>query len=349
MIVLKGLSCRLGNFRLSPVDLTLEKGEYWILLGQTGSGKSVLLSLIAGLIRPQEGKLFKEDQDITSLPPERRNFTMMVQDFALFPHLTVFENIAFPLRVRGIRGREEIRHAVTRMAERMGIDALLGRGLEGLSGGEKQRVALARALVVSPDLLLLDEPLSALDQVTKRELMEELRILHREYDIPVLHVTHDFEEGITLGNRMAVIHDGKILQQGTPEALCVRPASPFVATLVGIRNIYRGTVESQEGRALFRRGKMRFEIPSGQEGEGVVAIPSEDILLSLEPIASSARNTLRAIVREVRPRPPLMDVYLDVVGIPLTATVTRQTVSRMGLKPGLPLYATFKVASVKVF
>lgn len=348
MIVLKDVACKLGVFQLQPVNLELREGDYWILLGPTGSGKSVLLSIIAGLIRPDGGHVFKDGRDITAVAPEQRRFSMMVQDFALFPHLSVFENIAFPLRVRH-RSRDEVTREVKTMASQMGVAHLLSRGLKGLSGGEKQRVALARALIVTPDLLLLDEPLSALDQIIKRELIEELKTLHRKYGIPVLHVTHDFEEGITLGNQMAVIHQGRIIQQGTPELLSQQPATPLIAAFTGIRNIYKGVIEMRNGSPLFRKDSVVFEIPMGRAGEGVVAIPSEDIVLSHAPVESSARNTLLGEVRELRPRPPLVDVLLEVQTLPLTATVTAKTVEKMGIRSGMHLLATFKVASVKVF
>ena len=346
MIVIKGLTRRLGDFTLKPVDLNLNEGDYWVLLGPSGSGKSVFLSLIAGLIHPDGGQIFRNGSEITGVPPEKRRFSLMVQDFALFPHLTVFENIAFPLRVRHYP-RDKARQAVTEMAFRIGISSLLNRCLDGLSGGEKQRVALARALIISPDLLMLDEPLNALDHMTKRELIEELRIIQREYGIPVLHVTHDFEEGVSLATQMAVIHEGKIVQKGTPEQLSLHPASPLVASFVGIRNIYQGSVEEHDGNFIFRKGKVFFTIP--RRGKGAVAIPSEDVVLSLTPVNSSARNTLACTIREIRPHPPLMDVLLDANGLPLTATVTRETVNRMQLHPELRVLATFKVASVKVF
>ena len=333
---------------MRPTSLELRKGDYWILLGPTGSGKSVLLSIIAGLIRPDAGQVLKEGRDITRLAPERRGFSMMVQDFALFPNLSVFENIAFPLRVRR-RPKAEIGERVKAMADQMGISYLLERGLKGLSGGEKQRIALARALVVKPDLLLLDEPLSALDQMTKRELIEELRGIHREYGIPVLHVTHDFEEGISLGNRMAVIHRGEVIQRGTPEELSRSPQTPLVAAFIGIRNIFKGILKKRGESFVFEKEGVAFEVPEGRPGPSVVAIPSEDIVLSEEPIASSARNTLAGEVKEIRPRPPLVDVLLQVGSLSLTATVTPKTIRRMGIRPGVALFATFKVASVKVF
>ncbi len=348
MIALENVTRSLGAFCLQPTSLALEKGDYWILLGPTGSGKSVLLSLIAGLIRPDAGRILKNGEDITRLTPERRGFSMMVQDFALFSNMSVFENIAFPLRVRR-RVKGEIRKEVTEIAAQMGITHLLARGLKGLSGGEKQRVALARALIAKPDLLLLDEPLSALDQMTKRELIGELRAIHRETRIPVLHVTHDFEEGVSLGNRMAVIHQGEIIQQGTPETLSRQPKTPLVAAFIGIKNIFKGRIETEAGVPVFVRGRARFEVPSGRPGDAVVAIPSEDIVLSGEPILSSARNTLAGEVAEIRPRPPLVDVLLQVDTLPLTATVTAKTIETMGIRPGTRLYATFKVAAVKVF
>ncbi|RTZ89716.1 MAG: hypothetical protein DSY91_07435, partial [Deltaproteobacteria bacterium] len=337
MIALKEITCRLGAFHLRPVSLELREGDYWILLGPTGSGKSVLLSILAGLIQPDSGQVLKDGTDITRVVPERRGFSMMVQDFALFPNMSVYENIAFPLRVRR-QPREEIGKRVEAMAAQMGITPLLKRGLKGLSGGEKQRIALARALIVKPDLLLLDEPLSALDQMTKRELIEELRAIHREHGIPVIHVTHDFEEGISLGNRMAVIHQGEMIQKGTPEDLSRRPETPLVAAFVGIKNIFRGGIEIREGSPVFVMGDVRFELPAGKPGEGVVAIPSEDIVLSTAPVVSSARNTLTGVVREVRPHPPLADVLLDVASLPLTATVTARTVEKMGIQPGKCLF-----------
>ncbi|MBW1659109.1 MAG: ATP-binding cassette domain-containing protein [Deltaproteobacteria bacterium] len=348
MITVKDITCRLGSFHLQPTSLELHEGDYWILLGPTGSGKSVLLSIIAGLIRPDSGRVLKEGADITHVVPERRGFSMMVQDFALFPNMSVFENIAFPLRVRH-QPKKEVQKRVEAMAAQMGIKYLLQRSLRGLSGGEKQRIALARALVVKPDLLLLDEPLSALDQMTKRELIEELRGIHREYGIPVLHVTHDFEEGISLGNRMAVIHQGEIVQRGTPEELSQHPRSPLVAAFIGMKNIFKGTIEFRENTPHFVKGEVCFELPTGRPGEGTVAIPSEDIVLSKAPVESSARNILTGEVREIRPRPPLTDVLLDVKSLPFTATVTSKTVKKMGIQPGMHLFATFKVASVKVF
>ena len=349
MIEILDVTCRLGVFRLSPVRLTLKAGEYWILLGPTGSGKSVLLSLIAGLIPPATGRIVKDGKDITRLVPERRGFSMMVQDFALFPNMSVFANIAFPLKIRHRPGNQVTRD-VTEMAERMGIRSLLKRRIAGLSGGEKQRVALTRALIVKPDLLLLDEPLSALDRVTKRELQKELRTIHQQMAIPIVHVTHDFEEGLYLGNRMAVLHAGRFVQQGTPEEISSHPADPLVAEFTGIKNIFEGKIERSNGTTHFVRGAFSLEIPSGGQEKGVIAIPSEDIILSSAPLQSSARNCLACIVEDLRPlAASLMDVTLKTGGVSLVATITRATAAEMVLTPGRQCYATIKAASIRVF
>ena len=349
MIEILDVACRLGVFRLSPVRLTLKTGEYWILLGPTGSGKSVLLSLIAGLIPPTTGRIVKDGKDITRLVPERRGFSMMVQDFALFPNMSVSANIAFPLKIRHRPGNQVTRD-VTEMAERMGIRSLLKRRIAGLSGGEKQRVALARALIVKPDLLLLDEPLSALDRVTKRELQKELRTIHQQMTIPIVHVTHDFEEGLYLGNRMAVLHAGRFVQQGTPEEISSHPANPLVAEFTGVKNIFQGTVERSNGTTRFTRGAFFLEIPSGEQKKGVIAIPSEDIILSSAPLKSSARNCLACIVEDLRPlAASLIDVTLKTGGVSLVATITRATAAEMALTPGRQCYATIKAASIRVF
>jgi len=349
VIEILDVTCRLGVFRLSPVRLTLKAGEYWILLGPTGSGKSVLLSLIAGLIPPATGRIVKDGKDITRLVPEHRGFSMMVQDFALFPNMSVFANIAFPLKIRHRPGNQVTRD-VTEMAERMGIRSLLKRRIAGLSGGEKQRVALTRALIVKPDLLLLDEPLSALDRVTKRELQKELRTIHQQMAIPIVHVTHDFEEGLYLGNRMAVLHAGRFVQQGTPEEISSHPADPLVAEFTGIKNIFEGKIERSNGTTHFVRGAFSLEIPSGGQEKGVIAIPSEDIILSSAPLQSSARNCLACIVEDLRPlAASLMDVTLKTGGVSLVATITRATAAEMVLTPGRQCYATIKAASIRVF
>ena len=245
---IKSLWVELEEFRLCDINLEIAAGEYFVVLGPTGAGKTVLLETIAGLHRPRRGRILLAGEDITHAPPERRGIGFVYQDYALFPHLSVAGNIAFGLRLRGM-GRGEIEKRVAAIGRLLGIEHLLHRMPGTLSGGEAQRVALARALVIEPRLLLLDEPLSALDPETREGLQRELGRIHRELGTTTIHVTHDFEEAVALGDRIAVLREdrldeglreGRIVQVGRPEEIFRRPASEFVARFVGVRNIFRG-------------------------------------------------------------------------------------------------------------
>lgn len=200
---------KLGKFRLNA-EFEMDRG-YCVILGPTGAGKSVFLELIAGIIRPDRGEIRINGRDITALPPEKRNIGFVPQDYALFPHLNIYKNIAYGLR--NIEKSEKDRR-VREIAEKFGISHLLHRKPATLSGGERQRVALARALVVQPKLLLLDEPLSAVDLRTKEMLMDELKFVQREFNVPVLHVTHDLMEAMLLADEIAVMLNGRIVEKG---------------------------------------------------------------------------------------------------------------------------------------
>ena len=251
MIRLEGLNVVAGDFSLRVDELSVEKGEFLVFLGPTGSGKTVLLETIAGLRRPISGRIWFGDRDVTAEPPERRRVGFVYQDYALFPHLSVGKNIAFGLRTGAARGRARsvrragvsravgpIRERAAALASLLGIEQLMDRYPDTLSGGEQQRVALARALAIEPEVLLLDEPLSALDRKTRRELRIELRRLHRELGATVLHVTHDLDEALVLGDRIAVLIDGDLRQIGTPEDVIQRPADGETARLLGMTNVY---------------------------------------------------------------------------------------------------------------
>jgi ABC-type Fe3+/spermidine/putrescine transport system ATPase subunit len=270
MIRLEGLDVVAGGFSLRIDELSVEKGEFLVFLGPTGSGKTVLLETLAGLRRPVGGRIWFGDRDVTAEPPERRRVGFVYQDYALFPHLSVGKNIAFGLskRVAGGRagraragksessdGADQDRGAA--LAALLGIEQLMDRYPDTLSGGEQQRVALARALAIEPEVLLLDEPLSALDRKTRRELRIELRRLHRELGATVLHVTHDLDEALVLGDRIAVLIDGDLRQTGTPEDVLRQPADGETARLLGMTNVFPvvGTYRQDGvGRARLARG-----------------------------------------------------------------------------------------------
>jgi molybdate transport system ATP-binding protein len=243
LLRLENICLRLGEFRLQEISLHVKPGTYLALLGPTGTGKTVLLETIAGVHHPSDGRIHIRGQDATQLAPEKRHLGIVYQDHVLFPHLTVFENIAFGLRLQG-RPKPKIKQAVEKMARFLEIEALLQRRPSRLSGGERQRTALARALVMEPYVLLLDEPLSALDRATSNRIQNELKRIHTELGVTIIHITHDVAEAFFLADCLAVMKDGRILQEGEPEEVCRYPRSPSVAELMGIENLIAATVEN---------------------------------------------------------------------------------------------------------
>ncbi len=233
MIELTNLRCTFGDFALRDISLHLDKGDYWVILGPSGCGKSVLLQTIAGFFAPAHGRIHVDGRDVTGVAPEHRKMGLVFQQAALFPHKSVRENIAYGLRARKV-AREEVDRTVDDLIVRLGLRAILGRPVATLSGGEAQRVAVARALAIKPDLLLLDEPMSALDHNTRLELQTELARVHKELGLTTLHVTHSREEAAALGDHVAIMLGGRIVQRGSAAEVQGRPRCPFVARFLGL-------------------------------------------------------------------------------------------------------------------
>ena len=233
MIQLDRLHATFGTFALRDISLGIDKGEYWVILGPSGCGKSVLMQTIAGFFAPERGRIVVGGRDITALPPERRRMGLVFQQAALFPHRSVRDNIAYGLRARRASA-PEIERTVGDLVERLCLSDILPRPVPTLSGGEAQRVAIARALAIRPDLLLLDEPMSALDHNTRLELQAELGRLHRELGLTTLHVTHSREEAAALGDHVAILLGGRIVQRGLFVEVQARPRCPFVARFLGL-------------------------------------------------------------------------------------------------------------------
>jgi ABC-type Fe3+/spermidine/putrescine transport system ATPase subunit len=234
MLKVENLTVKCGAFTLKEITFQVAHSEFFVVLGPTGAGKTVLLETIAGLHSPTRGRVFLGGRDVTLLPPEQRGISIVYQDYALFPHLKVKENITY-----GLRFRHEFRRTEKNWREvvnLLGIGHLLARYPGSLSGGEKQRVALARALVTQPQMLLLDEPLSALDPGTRKEIEQELKKLHLALGLTTVMVTHNFGEVFALADRVAVILDGALAQVGTPQEVFRSPKSREVARFVGIEN-----------------------------------------------------------------------------------------------------------------
>ncbi|MGH3242442.1 MAG: ABC transporter ATP-binding protein [Spirillospora sp.] len=286
-IAVKNVSKRFGAFRaLDDVSLDIPSGELVALLGPSGSGKTTLLNLIAGFEAPTAGEVFLGQRSITREPPHRRNVGMVFQDYALFPHLTVFGNVAFPLRLRRVPA-PEVRARVGETLAMVGLEGLADRLPRQLSGGEQQRAALARALVFQPPLLLMDEPLGALDRELRMRMAVELRRLHKEAGATTVYVTHDREEALTLSDWIVIMHDGRIDAVGTAEELYTRPRNAFVASFFGGHNVAEATMSGLDGdMARVGFAGCDMEVPCGQplepSAERVgLSIPEE--ALSLTP------------------------------------------------------------------
>jgi putative spermidine/putrescine transport system ATP-binding protein len=276
-LVLRRLSKRYGaTAAVDDVSLDIQRGEFLTLLGPSGSGKTTVLMSIAGFVEPSGGEILLDGTPIGHLPPERRNFGMVFQGYALFPHLTVARNVAFPLEVRRLP-RVEIDRRVAEALALVQLGPLAERLPRQLSGGQQQRVALARALVFSPHLLLLDEPLSALDKKLRAELQVELKELHRRVGLTFIYVTHDQEEALSMSDRVAILRDGRLVQHGAPSELYERPLTRFVADFLGRSNFLSGRVEASDGDGFaYRVGQNVFRQLGG-------ARDGEEVLIALRP------------------------------------------------------------------
>ncbi|NGM46045.1 ABC transporter ATP-binding protein [Rhodobacter sp. SGA-6-6] len=266
-----------GSFQaLSEVSLSIPKGAFVTLLGPSGSGKTTLLKILAGFEGVSAGQILLDGRDITALKPEARNFGLVFQGYALFPHMSVFDNIAYPLKVRR-KGRGEIAARVEAMLDLVQLRPFARRKPQELSGGQQQRVALARALVFQPDLLLLDEPMSALDKKLRVDLQDQLRDIHQRLGTTFINVTHDQEEAMHMSDRIAVMNLGRIEQYDMAHTLYRRPASRFVADFVGKSNIFAGTVEG----GAFATEEFRMALPAdgARPGAAELVIRPEDIRL----------------------------------------------------------------------
>lgn len=343
MLKVENVSKDWREFKLREISIEVNKGEYFIILGPSGAGKTLLLEIIAGIFVPDSGRIFMDDRDITFLPPEKRNLAYIPQDYALFPHMKVYDNIAYGLKLRKIP-KSEIKKKVREIAEILGISHLLHRKPKTLSGGEAQRVAIARALVLEPELLLLDEPFANLDVQTRAKLIQMKR-WRKKLNFTALHVTHSFEEAVSLGDRMGIMLNGRLIQTGEVREVFEKPKNEEVARFLGFENIIEGTAE---GRILKSNGIL-IELPVEAKGKVRIGIRPEEIIISNEPIKTSARNEFRAKVMAIEDLGPLIRLTLDIGGIELKAFITRSSLVEMGIKEGKEVYASFKATAIHVF
>ena len=355
------LHCRLGQFQLR-LDWDVSPGETLVLFGPSGSGKTTALRAMAGLLRPVAGRVEIDGSRVydsasgTWLPAHRRRVGYLTQQYNLFPHLTLAQNVAY-----GLDGGRRT-DAGGRAAELLDVFQL--NGLEErypweLSGGQQQRAAMARALATEPRLLLLDEPFGALDAGLRRALRQELRTTLLRNPIPVVLVTHDREEALSLGDRVQIIEEGIVISSGVPVEVLGQPGQASVAKLVGVENLFPLKVMSRhpgDGTMLLagmgEQAGFRLEAPldigppdSNREDTVIVGIRASDIILSSqEPVGSSARNRIPGTVVRIEPRPPGYAIELD-CGVPLRCQVTGASLEEMGIREGQQLWAVFKASS----
>ncbi|MBN1226133.1 MAG: ATP-binding cassette domain-containing protein [Deltaproteobacteria bacterium] len=338
----------LGEFSLKGVELVVEKGDYLMILGPTGAGKTILLETIAGIYRPDKGRIFIDETEITDLPPRKRGVGMVYQDYMLFPHLNVEKNIGFGLSSKSLKKDKKDSEKIHQIAEVLGIYHLLHRYPNTLSGGEQQRVAIARALVVGPELLLLDEPLSALDNNTKARLREELLRIHSLTKTTMIHVTHSFDEAFLLGSHMAIMNDGIIVQIGEPGEVFRKPNSRFVADFIGVSNLFQGEAICENGMSWVDVKGVRIVSSVQKEGHVYTSIRPEDILVSMKPLESSARNSFRGKIEKVVDCGSTVRIDVN-TGIPFTVAMTRRSYQDLRLTKAKEVYLTFKATEVHIF
>jgi putative spermidine/putrescine transport system ATP-binding protein len=267
------------------VSIDIERGEFITLLGPSGSGKTTTLLMIAGFERPTSGAIELGGADLIAMRPYQRNIGMVFQNYALFPHMTAWKNVVFPLRMRRFP-RHELRERADRMLDLVGLRQFADRYPRELSGGQQQRVALARGLVFNPDVLLLDEPLGALDKNLREQMQLEIKRIHRELGITMVYVTHDQTEAMTMSDRIAVFRDGKIEQIGSPLDVYHRPINRFVGEFIGESNFFAGRIDSSGGVDLTGIGPVRLAHTQ--------TLPSGDILVMIRPERLRLRDSLSA-------------------------------------------------------
>ena len=348
MLKVKDLCVQMGKFFLKNVNLEVRDGEYFVLLGPTGSGKSVLLESIAGLTSVTSGEIWINGRDVTNLNMASHNIGFAFQDYALYRHLSVRDNISFGLMWQDLK-QKDIDKAVDRAVDLLHLENLLDKKSWTLSGGESQKIALARAIAIKPDLLILDEPLSAVDAETKEDYERELRELHDHLELTTIHVTHSFEEAVALGDRIAVIMNGEILQVGTPEEIFLYPQSEKLARFLMTRNVFGGEITlDTNDRKVFSINGTRIVVNTGLEGKAHISIRPENILVSREPVDSPGNNCIEGIVTRIVDRGTITHIKVDVPP-EFTCLALRRSLKELSLSEDDRIFLTFEVSDVNVF
>jgi len=350
MIEFDRVSIALGDFLLDSVSLSIRNGDYYFIMGPSGAGKTIILEAISGLLVPDGGRILQDGRDVRGIPPEKRRIGLVYQDYSLFPHMTVEKNIAFGMRMRRLP-KTEIGRQVAQLMKQFEITPLAQRAPLTLSGGEQQRVAIARALAIHPELLLLDEPLSALDPITRDHFIEKLRSLHRDKGLTIVQVTHDRRDAASLGTRMAMIIDGRLVQEDRVGAIFSSPCTERVAQFIGYENILKGTVLScVDGLCTVDIGKNRVDVVAGaKKGDRVaLCIRADDItVLRSDGRKTSARNIFKGTIVRKSISGSLATITVD-IGVEVTAVITGKSAEELAFDTGTPVCISFKATAIHV-
>jgi ABC-type Fe3+/spermidine/putrescine transport system ATPase subunit len=350
MIEIKGLSLALGDFHLKDINLTIGDGEYFVILGPTGAGKTVLLECLAGLHRIRRGEIRLDGREITHLAPEERNLGYVPQDYVLFPFLDVTANIAFGLK-RPKDKAADARRRVDDLAGLMGISHLLHRETRSLSGGEKQRVALARALAPSPAILLLDEPLGALDLRTAKYLRLELKRIHRQFGLTTIHITHDLMEALEMADRVAIVQDGRVEQVAGPEEMLFYPEGEGVSDFIGSPNILDCDRSRDLGQGIVEVDCAGLKLTVPHEGGPVrkVAILPRHIYVSRTRPPGLSVNGFQGTVTAVKPSGNMVRIWIDVAGRNIMAEIPAYIFEEMDLSVGDEVFLILRMRRIRVY
>ncbi|WP_319407251.1 ABC transporter ATP-binding protein [uncultured Desulfosarcina sp.] len=341
MIRIDQLSVRLPGFSLKSVDLCVEQGEFFCLLGPTGAGKTLILESVAGVVTIAGGRIVVSGRDVTGLPPERRGVGIVYQDCALFPHLSVIKNINFGLRYHH-RSTPSGRTRCRDLINRLGLASLLDRSVTTLSGGEKQRVALARALATEPTVLLLDEPLSSLDPCFREEIRDLFRSLHRETGLTVLMVTHDFTDAHSLAQRVAILNDGHVEQAGTVEDVFRRPLTAFVADFVGMKNVLPVRVEN--GTPFI--GDLALAVPGKNGHFRHAAIRPEHIHLQPAGSDTMSAGSFSGRITTISNQGFFAELTVDAAGVIFKTVMLTSSLLAMNLRQGAEVFLNIDPADI---
>lgn len=351
MIKLENINTKISSFSLKNINLHIKKGEYFVIVGPTGSGKSSVLNCIAGLVEIDSGNLYLEGNLSNHIPMEERNMGYVFQNAFLFPHLNVYDNIAFGLRVKNhSRGLDKSK--IVEISELFGVSHLLERSIKNLSGGESQRVALARSLICRPAAMLLDEPFSSLDRNTAENLMMEFKKVHDLTGQTVVHVTHNQEEAMMLGDRICLMQNGSIMQTGTGNDMFKKPETDFAANFFGASNIFKGDSKIKDDLSVININGCRIHSTVLKEGHITCSIRPEDTVIStnhckLKAGNPGAGNFFKGKIEKIVNRGVIIQVYID-AGIPIINYTLRKSFNQMGVKAGDRVNISFEENDVHI-